>query len=74
MEKSQKRMVEFRVNKLSDILNIIIPFFDKHLLVGVKRLNYLNFCKIALLMKDKAHLTEEGLTQIIKIKAGMKYR
>jgi hypothetical protein len=71
MEISQRHVVEFRVTKLSNILNIIIPFFDKHLLVGEKRLNYFNFIKISLLMKDKAHLTEEGLIQIKKIKADM---
>jgi len=34
-------------------------------------MNYLDFCKVAELMNEKAHLTEEGLEAIRKIKAGM---
>ena len=49
----------------------IFPFFDKYPLVGCKRQDYLDFCKVAKLMNEKAHLTHEGLDQIIKIKAGM---
>jgi len=53
------------------ITNIIIPFFVKYPLVGAKRQDYLDFCKVAELMKNKAHLTPEGLAQIREIKAGM---
>jgi hypothetical protein len=34
-------------------------------------LDYLDWCKVAELMKNKAHLTWEGLSKIRKIKAGM---
>jgi hypothetical protein len=34
-------------------------------------LDYEDFCKVAELMKNKAHLTQEGLNQILKIKDGM---
>jgi hypothetical protein len=34
-------------------------------------LDYLDFVKVIELMKEKEHLTEEGLNQIRKIKAGM---
>jgi hypothetical protein len=34
-------------------------------------LDYLDWCKIAELMKNKVHLSEEGLEQIRTIKAGM---
>ena len=49
----------------------IIPFFNKYKIQGVKQLDFLDFCKIVELMKNKAHLTKEGLAQIRKIKAGM---
>ena len=62
---------EYRVEKFSDIENKIIPFFSKNLIHGVKFLDYLDWCKAAELKKNKAHLTEEGLDQIRKIKAGM---
>ena len=56
--------------KLSDI-NKIISILDKYPLHGAKLLDYLDFCKIAKLMNAKAHLTEEGLVEIRKIKAKM---
>ena len=62
---------DFRVSKLSDILNKIIPFFKKYPILGVKALDFADFCKAAELMKNKAHLTKDGLEQIRKIKAGM---
>jgi hypothetical protein len=64
-------LVEFIVTKLSDILDKIIPFFDKYPLQGNKRFNYADFYKVAMLMKDKAHLTPEGLALIEEIKTGM---
>jgi hypothetical protein len=45
--------------------------FEKYPLIGVKRLNYLDFCKIALMIKNKDHLTKAGLKAIAKIKDGM---
>jgi hypothetical protein len=68
---SQQDLVKFVVTKLSEIINIIIPFFNKYPLQGNKRLDYLDFCKVVALMKDKAHLTVSGLAQIKKIKSAM---
>lgn len=62
---------EFKVTKLSDILNIIIPFFQKYPILGVKAKDFVDWCKVAELMQNKAHLTEKGLSEIRKIKAGM---
>ena len=63
--------VVFTVNKFSDVINIIIPFFDKNPLLGTKSLDYQDWSKIANLMKDGSHLTIEGLNQIKNIKSGM---
>jgi len=62
---------QYRINKLLDIDKILIPLFNKYPLQGVKRLDYTDFVKIVELMKNKAHLTKEGLDQIFEIKAGM---
>lgn len=51
----------FVVQRLSDVRNIIIPFFDKHPLVGVKVKDSEDFKLAASLMNSKAHLTREGL-------------
>lgn len=62
---------EFRVVATSDITSKIIPFFDKYPLQGAKAKDYADFRKVVELVKNKAHLTEEGLNQIRKIKEGM---
>jgi hypothetical protein len=61
----------FKVTKFSDIANIIIPFFKKHPIPGVKSKDFNDFCLVAELIKNKEHLTEEGLNRIRKIKTGM---
>lgn len=61
----------FVVHSFSDIHDKILPFFDKYPLEGAKALDYADFCKAVELMKVKTHLTESGLEQIKKIKAGM---
>jgi len=38
---------------------------------GNKLLDYQDFCKIAFLMKDKLHLTNEGLKDILDLKTKM---
>ena len=63
--------VDIRATKYDDIVNKIIPFFKKYPILGVKALDFADFCKVAEMMKDKKHLTAEGLDQIRKIKAGM---
>ena len=59
------------ITKFADIINILIPFFKNYSLQGVKNLNLVDFIKVAELMKNKAHLTSDGLNEIIKIKSGM---
>lgn len=59
------------VRKLSDITSLIIPLFEQHPLHGTKKLDYLDFCRVAALMNKKEHLTLEGLDVIRGIKAGM---
>lgn len=61
------------VSKFEDIFNIIIPFFKKYPLYGDKNLNYLDFVKAAFLIKDKAHLTQEGWDKVLTLKSGMNY-
>ena len=63
--------VSITLVKFSDITNIIIPFFNKYPLLGVKLYDYLDWCKIHNLMNDGSHLTPEGLNIIRNIKSGM---
>jgi hypothetical protein len=57
--------------KFSDICNIIIPFFNKCPILGVKLEDYLDWCKIKNSINEGKHLTEEGLNFIREIKSGM---
>jgi hypothetical protein len=66
-----RNVVDFYVSSFNDIINIIIPFCDKHPIQGVKYLDYVDFCKVAELMQKKEHLTIEGLEKIRKIKNTM---
>lgn len=62
--------VNFVVTKFDDIQEKIIPFFKKYPIYGIKALDFADFCKVAELMKKKAHLSE-GFDLICKIKKGM---
>ena len=61
----------FIVRKFSDISDKILPFFKDHTVEGVKREDYEDWLRVAELITCKAHLTEEGLDKIRKIKSGM---
>jgi hypothetical protein len=63
--------VYYVVTKYQDILEKLIPLFDIYPIKGVKGLDYSDFKKIVFLMKDKAHLTEQGLMEIQSIKLNM---
>lgn len=66
-------IVEYVVSKLSDINNTLIPFFSSYPLQGLKALNSIDFCQVAKLMVDKAHLNNEGVNKVMLIKKGMNY-
>jgi hypothetical protein len=70
-KQSKGNVIEIRVTKLSDITNIIIPFFDKIPIHGVKQKDYLDRCSVAKLMIEGKHLTTEGLELIHTIKSRM---
>ena len=66
-----RKVCEFIVTKINDIILYIIPFFDQYPLLGSKAKDCADFKQVALLIEKKAHLTPEGLEEIQKIKAGM---
>lgn len=66
-----REIIDFRVTKINELNEKLIPFFEKYKIVGSKFQDYSNFKKVAELMKNKVHLTYEGLEEIQKIKTGM---
>jgi len=67
----RKDSIDFKVVKFYDIIEKIVPFFVEYKINGIKLLDFCEFKQVAELMKNKAHLTEEGLYQIRTIKAEM---
>ena len=45
--------INFKVTKFQDITNKIIPIFKKYNILGVKALDFADWCKVAELMKEK---------------------
>lgn len=63
--------VAIQIVNFSDIINVIIPFFDKYFLQGQKRLDYNDLKKVSNILLRKEHLNEEGYNEILRIKEGM---
>lgn len=61
----------FEVTKFSSIESIIIPFFQKYPIVGVKAKDFESFNFISKIMKDGRHKSEQGLLEIRAIKNNM---
>lgn len=64
-------VVTLVITKFSNINNIIIPFFEKYPIQGVKQLDFLDWCKVCKLMNEGQHKKSEGLDLIRLIKTGM---
>ena len=62
---------EYIISKLSDINEKIIPFLTKYPIIGNKSLDFEDFCKASVILKNKEHLTLEGLKKIKTLKSGM---
>jgi hypothetical protein len=65
---------KFHVTSLSNILENIIPHFDLYPCLTSKYLNYSDWKKIAITMKNKEHLSQEGLEQIRELSSKMNTR
>jgi NADH:ubiquinone oxidoreductase subunit K len=70
MSYKKRSLCEFIITKIDHIVEHIIPFFDKHPILGSKYLNYLYFKSAAYIIKNKEHLNEDGLglEQILELK------
>ena len=61
----------YRVRGKDHLLQYIVPFFDKHPLKSKKRLDYLKFRDVLLLMEKGEHLRPAGIEKIRGIAAQM---
>jgi hypothetical protein len=60
---------ELRVNSIKQILETIIPHFDKYALITKKQSDYLLWKQGVMMMVNKEHLTLEGLQALVNLKA-----
>ena len=68
---TKKKVITFVVYRFDNIYNKIIPFFNKYPILGIKSLDFKDFCKAAESMNKGTHLTLEGLEKIRNIKSNM---
>ena len=68
---SKSGSVSYQVQSVKDIANVLIPHFDKYLLLTKKQADFLLFKSIVELILCKKHLTSEGLEKIISISASI---
>ena len=62
----------YEVNNLEAILTHVIPFFERFgFLSATKKRDFSKFKKIATLMQEGRHLTEEGIREILRIRKQM---
>jgi hypothetical protein len=67
-----EKSANLQITKFADILDKIIPFFDKYPILGMKKLDYLDFKKVCEIIKTKEHLTSLSVyNEILKIRSGM---
>jgi len=64
-------LYRYVVCRRDDLLEVIIPFFQKHQLLTAKREDFKKFVQCVQLMKEKKHLTQEGIIAIAKITSTM---
>jgi len=64
---NNRQNVIFVVKSIDEIIEILLPLFDKYPLKGSKLVGYNIFKTVALMIKEKKHLTLEGLIQILNL-------
>ncbi len=64
----------YRVRKLDDLLSRVIPFFETYPLRTAKRFQFQLFTEAVFYMRDKRHLTPDGLQFIRNLSNQMNQR
>jgi len=67
---SQGKMdIIYRVTSVSQLINVIIPHFEKYPLLTQKLADFLLFKQVVNMLSRKEHLTKEGCQEIVNIKS-----
>lgn len=62
-----RQNVTFVVKSIDEIVEVLLPLFDKNPLRGSKLAGYNIFKTVVLMIKEKKHLTLEGIIQILNL-------
>jgi hypothetical protein len=65
---SYDKTYKFKVSNINDLSNVIIPHLKKYYLITQKRIDFELFSKIIKIIKNREHLTKEGLQKIVNLK------
>jgi hypothetical protein len=65
---SNDKTYKFKVSNVNELINVIIPHFKKYYLITQKRIDFELFTKIVEIIKNKEHLTMQGLQKIVNLK------
>lgn len=63
-----KNMLSYKVKRIDHIINIIIPIFEKNILLTSKYYNYINFKKAIYIYINENLSKEDKINKILKIK------
>ena len=67
-------LYRYRVGRLADLRDIIVPFFQENTLRTTKDENFEKFVSVLRLMEERKHLTVSGLIEIAEIAETMNHR
>jgi hypothetical protein len=67
-------LLRFSVKRRSDLVSVVLPFFEERPLRTAKRLDFERFASVLRFMQTGAHLTEEGLGRIARVTEAMNRR
>jgi hypothetical protein len=63
--------VSLNIVYLVALTKIIVPLFEQNPILGIKQLDFLDWCKVVKLMNNGDHLTLKGFELIVAIKNGI---
>jgi hypothetical protein len=70
----KESLCQYIVQRRSDLLETVIPFFRRHPLRTMKRYDFMKFATCVELIEAGRHLTIEGLSEIVEIAQTMNHR
>ena len=69
--RKKENVIDFKTTKFSEINEIIIPFFINNPILGVKSLDFNDWCLVSEIVQRKQHKLEENILKIRGIQEGM---